>query len=152
DGGSIAGLVQGLSGRDTLDFSALFSGVVVNLQTRSVAGVVGSFASIEEVIGTDLTGTLIGADSTSTLPWHHSGAGAGVVGAYTFSGFEKLVAGSGVNTLSYASFTTGVRVSLQDGTATGFTAISGFLNVTGGSGDDILIGDANNNTLTGGAG
>lgn len=58
----------------------------------------------------------------------------------------------GFDTLNYGLFTTGVRVNLALGTATGLAGISGIDNVTGGSANDIVIGDAGNNVLRGGAG
>jgi Ca2+-binding RTX toxin-like protein len=57
------------------------------------------------------------------------------------------------STLSYAAWTTGVRVDLAAGTATGLpNGVQGFVNVTGGSGPDVLKGDDFNNLLRGGGG
>jgi RTX calcium-binding nonapeptide repeat (4 copies) len=60
--------------------------------------------------------------------------------------------GSGVNTLDYAAATTGVTVNLLSGTATGLARISRLQNVTGGAGNDILIGNELANTLIGNGG
>jgi Ca2+-binding RTX toxin-like protein len=58
----------------------------------------------------------------------------------------------GVDTLNYGATTASVTVDLAAGTATGFTSIAGIENVTGGRGNDILIGDDNANRLNGGLG
>ena len=56
------------------------------------------------------------------------------------------------DTLSYAGTTESVEVDLSSPSATGFASIAGIENVTGGSGDDTLTGDAGVNVLTGGDG
>jgi len=62
-------------------------------------------------------------------------------------------AGDGTDTVTYASTTAGVRVSLHDGTATGTEVgsdtLTGFESVISGSGDDTLIGGNGNETLDG---
>src|SRR5262249_37454658 len=59
-------------------------------------------------------------------------------------------AGGGANTLDYSAFTAGVTVNLQAGLATGLTGgIVNIHNAIGGSGNDTLIGDGQNNRLTG---
>jgi Ca2+-binding RTX toxin-like protein len=65
--------------------------------------------------------------------------------------------GDGNDTLSYdptgpAITTAGVTVDLSAGFASGFGSVVGVENATGGSGDDLFIGDAGNNTFVGGAG
>ncbi|WP_322517587.1 tandem-95 repeat protein [Rhodopseudomonas palustris] len=60
--------------------------------------------------------------------------------------------GLGTDTLSYAGTTQDVIVNLTTGTATGFASIGGVENVTGGSGNDILAGNAGANVFNGGAG
>jgi Ca2+-binding RTX toxin-like protein len=62
-----------------------------------------------------------------------------------------LDGGGGTNTLDYSAFTADVTVNLRTGTATG---LSGFevQNVTGGSANDILVGNDAANVLDGGAG
>ena len=64
----------------------------------------------------------------------------------------KVDAGSGTDTLDYTGTTSAVTVNLAAGTATGFASVAGFENVTGGTGNDSLTGNASANTLTGGAG
>jgi Ca2+-binding RTX toxin-like protein len=65
--------------------------------------------------------------------------------------------GAGVDTLDFSAWTTGVNVNLKTGSA---TAVGGgaagrvihFENVTGGAGNDTLIGDDHDNHLVGGSG
>ena len=55
----------------------------------------------------------------------------------------------GINTLDYTAYSTGVDVNLQTGTATGVAGgITDIQNVTGGEGDNILVGNGNHNVLT----
>ena len=48
----------------------------------------------------------------------------------------------GANALSYGATTGPVTVNLATGMASGFLSIADIQNVTGGSGDDLLTGDA----------
>lgn len=71
-------------------------------------------------------------------------------------GNDTIVGGDGVDTADYSADTEGVTVNLQSGEATGDDTgrdtLSGIENVIGGAGDDVLIGNAQVNVLTGGAG
>src|SRR5262249_14423467 len=68
-------------------------------------------------------------------------------GVVTFDGQD------GADTLDYSAYTAGVRVNLALGTATGVLGgVSNVENVTGGQGDDILVGNDLANGLRGGAG
>lgn len=72
----------------------------------------------------------------------------------TLANVETITAdgGAGTNTLAYVSASAAVSVSLAAGSASGFAAISGFQNVTGGNGADTIYGDSNANILLGGNG
>jgi Ca2+-binding RTX toxin-like protein len=63
---------------------------------------------------------------------------------------------SGVDTISFAKFTSDVEVALNSGalidTSNGFFWIRSFENVTGGSGNDTLTGDDKANVIKGGSG
>jgi hypothetical protein len=64
-----------------------------------------------------------------------------------------LNGGSGVNTLDYSRYVGDIAVDLPLGVATGFSGgISKIENVTGGQGNDLIVGDANANVLIGGTG
>jgi hypothetical protein len=56
------------------------------------------------------------------------------------------------NTLDYSAYTGDVRVNLALGTATALAGINGIQNVTGGQGNNLLVGDVNANVLIGGTG
>jgi Ca2+-binding RTX toxin-like protein len=64
----------------------------------------------------------------------------------------SIVGGSGINTLDYSSYTTGVTVNLAAGTATDLAGIANIQNVIGGSGNDTLIAGADRSILIGGGG
>ncbi len=60
--------------------------------------------------------------------------------------------GLGANGLIYASWRGPVVVNLTLGTATGTGGVQRFQSITGGIGDDLLVGDGTANTLVGGTG
>lgn len=63
------------------------------------------------------------------------------------------VNGEGVSDrLGYVAYTTDVYVNLQTGTATDIAAFRGIRNLTGGGGNNILVGDGTLETITGGTG
>jgi hypothetical protein len=55
----------------------------------------------------------------------------------------------GTNRLGYSVYTTGVYINLKTGAGTDVTSFSGIQNLTGGQGNDIIIGDDNANSLIG---
>lgn len=104
----------------------------------------------------DLVGSVrndrINGNAGSDRIW--GGAGNDVISGGT--GADTLRGGTGNDTLSYAEDTFGVRIDLGQneawrGEAQG-DSISGFENVTGGSGADILTGSAGANRINGGGG
>ncbi len=60
--------------------------------------------------------------------------------------------GSGLDLVSYSTFTTSVRVDLNQGQASGMRQLEGFEQVVGGAADDHLQGSAADNRLEGGGG
>jgi Ca2+-binding RTX toxin-like protein len=85
-------------------------------------------------------------------------AGAGV-GADTFrmqpgtyAGALTLNGQSGLDTLDYSAYATGVTVALAQNKATNTTSISGIETVLGGAGNDLLRGDDGINQLHGNGG
>jgi hypothetical protein len=128
------------------------------------------FSGIEQLTGAG-SDTLNGANSNNV--WKVTGSHSGTLGNFSFTGMGALIGGSAADTfrvtegvasglsidggggadkLDYGSFATGVNVNLAGGTATGYAQVAGIENVAGGSGNDILRGDASNNILAGGAG
>jgi Ca2+-binding RTX toxin-like protein len=73
-------------------------------------------------------------------------------------GDDVMDGGGGVNTVSYASATAGVTVSLalqgsaQNTVGAGIDTLSNFQNITGSAFADTLTGDANANVINGGGG
>jgi Ca2+-binding RTX toxin-like protein len=70
------------------------------------------------------------------------------------TGVEQFTANleGGNNTLSYGATAGPVTVNLATGVATGFLSIANIQNITGGSGNDLLTGDAGANSMSGGGG
>ena len=95
----------------------------------------GVSADLVFTIGAD--GGLSVSDSTNTV---------------TAVGVENLIGGSGLNTLDYSAYTSGVSVDLEQGFASLFESVVGIDNVIGTALGDILIGDSGVNLLQGGAG
>jgi hypothetical protein len=54
--------------------------------------------------------------------------------------------------LGYVAYTTDVYVNLQTGVATDLAGFSGFHHITGGAGNNILVGDGTQDSITGGSG
>ncbi len=166
-GGSIAGSIDGKGGANALDYSALGSAATVNLQTRTATGITGTWANIQSATGTGTTDTLIGANTTNT--WSITGLNAGNInGTFVFTGFANLTGGTApdtfkfndaagvtgvidgqgsTNALDYSAYTTSIYVNLLTAAATGTGGVASIANVTGGQGNDILVGDNNPNIL-----
>lgn len=75
------------------------------------------------------------------------------------AGDDILIGNAGTDTVTYASsganqpVTVNLRtLGIQDTVSAGFDTLSGFENLTGGAGNDILIGDSYPNVIIGGAG
>lgn len=146
-------VINGGSGNDTASFVMSFSntatGVTVDLNTQGSAqntGAAGTdtLSGIENLIGSQYNDTLTGDGSDNVI---EGGLGN-----------DMLVAGGGIDTLSYAGAGAGVTVNLglqgaaQNTINAGNDTASGFENLLGSAFNDNLTGDANGNTLSGGAG
>ena len=162
-GGAGADTLSGGAGIDTLSYSTSATAVTINLATNTASGgdatgdIISNFENVMGGSGNDsLTAwasgsTLDGGSGNDTLI---GGAGndtiIGGAGADTMSG------GAGTDTLSYATSTADVTVNLATNAASGGDAagdvISGFENVTGGSGNDSLTAWASGSTMDGGSG
>jgi hypothetical protein len=135
-------------------------------------------ANIQKFVGSQTApSTLIGPDTTNK--WTIGGANSGTLDSvYTFTGFQKLIGGAaadafffqqggsvsgtvdggaGTNALDYSQYSGDITVDLalnlasliNQGAAGGVLDIA---NVTGSIGNDLLVGDANANSLMGGTG
>ncbi len=174
-GGSVAGIISGGAGTNTLDFSADANPITVNLQTNTVSGIGGTFSGFQNIIGSSIgSDTLVGANTNNI--WTITGANSGNINnTFSFTGFQNLTGGTlndtfrlltpgfvsgvingglGSNTVDYSQRTNGAVINLQTGAATsiggGFTAIQSFIGSSGA--DDLLIGANTANTwnITGG--
>jgi len=165
-GGSIAGNLKGGAPVNTLDYSGYGSPVTLNLQTKTATGIGGTWAGIQDFIGTGTTDTLLGANANST--WSIAGANAGTVGAYSFAGFPNLTGGTGnstfkfaagasmtgtitggggTNTLDYSAYGSPVTVNLQTTTTTGIGTWANIQSIKGTDTTDTLIAtDGTTNT------
>ena len=158
DGGAGRDTLDGGTGIDTLSYQShsASAGVTVDLSEADATKVSTADTSVtgfENIIGSPKDDTLTGKDNQDNVI---EGGG----GKDTLDGGSH---GTGGDTLSYQSSSSGVRVDLRaDGTliressgghASGDKVTAGtFENITGSRYRDILTGDAGGNVLKGGAG
>jgi hypothetical protein len=143
----------------------------------TVPGLCAAFLGISQIIGAgpaasgSVSDTLTGPAAANT--WSLTGTNSGQMGGVTFSGFTNLTGGSqadtfqfasggsetgtvdgggGTNTFDYSAYNGTVKVVLPLGKATGTGGVKNVQNVTGGNGNNLLVGDANTNVLIGGTG
>ena len=146
----------GEAGENTADYSAINSGVIINLLAGTAQGAGNDvLESIQNAIGGSGNDTLIGSDTDNILS---GGLGddilKGNLGNNTLDG--GLSTG---DTADYSWTTTGVAATLADspanGSATGAgisDVLIGIENLIGGTGNDTLIGNATDNIIWGTAG
>jgi Ca2+-binding RTX toxin-like protein len=144
--------IDGLGGNDTVSYdsgSAAFGSVRVDLGLVVAQNTSGSrwdrLISIENLIGSRFSDTLIG------------NAEANVIDGGSGLGDDRLDGRGGVDTVSYASASAGVTVSLalagaQNTIGAGFDSLANFENLRGSSFPDTLTGDNANNLIEGGKG
>ncbi|MCI0456953.1 MAG: hypothetical protein L0Z62_08240 [Gemmataceae bacterium] len=162
--------VNGQDGTDTLTLDArnsVFSSQTMTLRSSSVlftrggSGETTNYGTVEQLTALGGTGSgqedfYIESASSGTSVVVNGGFGWNrfwVANPAALAGSVRLIGSSSFDTLDYSAVTTAVRVNLAAGTATGLQGgIAGIQHVTGGSGNDILIGNANDNTLRGGSG
>ncbi|MCX7227742.1 MAG: calcium-binding protein [Burkholderiales bacterium] len=160
-------VIEGLAGADTIDggagidlvsYANSAAGVTIDLNIVSGQGGAGDgtgdiLSNVENILGSGLADTLSGNTGVNII--------TGGVGNDTIEGrggADILDGGAGTDTVSYASSGSGVTVDLRLSTgqvSTGDASgdiLSNFENITGSALNDILIGDANANTLNGNAG
>jgi hypothetical protein len=123
--------INGQAGQDTIigpDIDCDWN--ITGTDSGTVSGVI--FTDIENLIGSICSDTFIFADG---------GRISGLIDG-----------GWGTNTLDYSNYTTDVAVGLYISAATGTGGVRNIQNVTGGAGNDSLIGDEAANSLIGGPG
>jgi Ca2+-binding RTX toxin-like protein len=181
--GAQANAYDGRGGIDTMSYAVSTSSVVAVLdstlllapvvQTNDAAG--DTFASMENIIGTNFDDTLYGNNSVNVL---NGGTGDDILEG--FGGGDTFTGGAGIDTVSYANsaldvvsslttlFTSGPAVTQTNdafndtyssienmiGSSQADTLIGGNLDntINGGSGDDILEGMGGADSLIGGSG
>jgi Ca2+-binding RTX toxin-like protein len=147
NGNELGNVIVGGAGNDTLNGNGGNDTLVGNAGNDTLNGGDGDDALYGGIGNDTLSGgigddILEGGDGTDVLT---GGAGADI-----------LAGGSGVDTASYATSTTAVTANLlhrsfNTGDAAG-DVYDGIENLTGGTGDDTLVGDDSANRLDGGAG
>ncbi len=149
----------GTGGMNTLDYAAWTTSVTVDLAGGLATGTSG-VSNIRNVRGGSAADVLKGDGQANVL----TGGGGndvltGRAGDDTYritdgGGTDTIVevTGEGSDTLDYSLYTSAVVVNLGAGTATATAGVASIENVTGGAGNDVIIGDDNPNVLYGGAG
>jgi serralysin len=154
-------VLNGGSGSDTAVFDYAIT-ADLRLSVTQYSGVSAfQFASIENLTGSDFNDTLIGNALNNTL---RGGAGndtlTGNEGNDTLNGGagnDRLDGGLGLDVASYADLTTTLYVDFTEfsgtlSTALGTDTLISIEGIIGGSGDDVLKGDAGANRFESGAG
>ncbi len=159
--------------KDTASYADATSGVTVDLNITSAQDTGGAgidtILNIENLIGgsgddvltgNGLANTLLGGGGNDVLSGMDGNdtidGGDGNDTIDGGAGNDKLIGGNGTDTLSYASDTAGVTIDLSKGSqknaSAGNDKTSGFENLTGGSGNDTLVGSKTANVIVGGNG
>jgi hypothetical protein len=170
--GSESGTVDGGAGVDTLDWSAQATGVAASLSAYggingfngSAPGVVGAFANIDSLVGTNTTDSLTDTVTTDPASWSITGANSGSLtqgsgpATLAFSGFPSLAGSSENDTFQFANG--GSLAGTIDGGGGSNTIVGDNLSdafqITGGDagsiGTILAAGFVNVGNLTGGTG
>jgi hypothetical protein len=165
-------LIKGAPGDNTFDLLFVTTVAFVTVNTRVPVAAFGP--AVVKLVGGTGNNTLMGPNTATT--WNIIGTNSGNLGGgpINFSGVQNLVGGtggntfvfsdgkgvtgsidggSGNNTLDYSAYKTDVRVNLQKGTATGVAGgVKNIQNVTGGAGNDLILGGSQSGVLRAGAG
>jgi Ca2+-binding RTX toxin-like protein len=156
-------LLDGGEGLDTADYSRVAGRVVIDLTLAGPQDTLGAgidtLVSIENVVATAFNDTLTGNAGPNRLvggagnDWIHALDGDDLVEGGP--GDDTLYGGAGNDTASFLLAAGRVVVSLllqgtrQDTLGAGRDFLSGFENLSGGAGDDVLTGNAFANILDG---
>ncbi|MDB5785147.1 Ig-like domain-containing protein, partial [Caballeronia mineralivorans] len=164
DGGAGNDVISGQGGNDTLigglgndtliagSGNDIISGGDGNDTIRYTVG--SGVDTIDGGTGTD-TLAVTGTAGNDTINVVVSGSTITTLAGGSVTGVENVtldLLGGSSDMLSYAGTTSNVTVNLSTSSATGFSSIAGVENVTGGNGNDTLIGNSASNLLIGGDG
>ncbi|MDM0024029.1 peroxidase family protein [Variovorax saccharolyticus] len=154
--GAGADIVSGGAGNDTITGGAGADTLGGGEGDDIFHYVIGDGAdAVDGGTGNDRVAIGGGAGATAqTLAVLLSGTAISAFAGASATDVEEFTAdlAGGVDTLTYGTTTTAVAVDLAAGTATGFVSIANIENVTGGAGNDTLLGSGVANALVGGAG
>ena len=144
-------IVDGRGGVDTVDYSSgVTGGVTVDLAAGTATGGNDTLISIEAVIGSGFGDTLLGSTAANRL---EGGGGDDLLGGR--GGQDTFDGGAGFDYVSYSAATGSVTANLAAGQATVAGTTSTLISIEGfygGSGADLITGDASANFLRGNAG
>jgi hypothetical protein len=170
DGAVINGAITGSGGADTFDLSAYTTNVGVNLETKTIAGIVtGSFSGIQSFTAPAATNNTF-TGSNNNVTWHITDNNIGNVSGVSFTNFQNLSGGTKVDTfvlangkgvtgtidgkagadvIDYSNYTGPITIDLSTGIVPGVGAIASINGYVGTpSNDDTLIGPNTTNTWT----
>lgn len=160
NGSAISTRIEGGDGTDVLDYSFWSgSGVTANLGGSFGTGF-SSIFNFENIVGS-AQGDLLSGSGTANLIAGGGGndtmdGGGGDDTLRGGAGDDRLIGGSDTDTADYSdqagNITASLAIATGQVTGAGTDTLTGFENITGGSGNDSLTGDGNANRLTGGAG
>jgi hypothetical protein len=141
--GTITGIVDGLTGTDTLDYATLAGPVTITLiSTGSVDGfdgtasnITGTFDNINTVTGSSGTDTIQGINADAT--WRVDNSTLTSTNVLNFSGMENLIGGTTDDTFNIVANHSGTitdlggndTINFNTGTLTGNTALGSGNNV-----------------------
>jgi CSLREA domain-containing protein len=143
-------IIDGRGGTDFVTYAPAPNGVQVDMTTGVATGHgTDTLINMEDVLGSGFGDTLLGNDDRNTID--------GGDGDDTIDGRldkDALEGGLGTDRVSFASNTESVEVDILNNeiNGQGDDAVSGFENVTGSGGDDLIKGNGGNNAIDGGPG
>ncbi len=144
--GSIAGTLNAGSGNDQLNLADRGNAASVNVTTRNISGVVGTFTGVEQVIALGAFQHQLSSGAANTT-WAIDATGRVIAGGVTYTGFKSIASGSGNDSLTAANATNTWTVS---GANSGQVVssqynyqFSGIENLVGGTGADQFTIEAN---------
>lgn len=159
DAGRISGTLNGGTGLDVVNLSALTIPVDVQLGTSvTVTGIIGKTLGNETILASpSAANRVVGANAATA--WAIDTLGRAVAGGITFGGFQTLLAGTLVDTLTGPNAAAAWNVNGANAgsitVASSTVAFSGVENLTGGTAaDQFVFGDAGriSGTVSGGTG
>lgn len=163
EGGLGNDALSGGAGDDTASYAGATAGVTVSLALQgtaqnTVAAGTDTLAGFENLQGSAFNDTLSG-DAAANVISGGAGDDTLATGGNAGGTVDLLDGGTGSDTASFAGYTANITARLNgatDGTANiagaAIATLRGIENLTGGSGNDILIGDDNANVIEGGLG